>query len=82
MICQTGIALLSRSLDRKKSLKISNRYVRLLPRMLLVAIVICLPIERSMAASTFLAIVVSLLLVCLIWEWIVSLEHDGGVFEP
>ena len=82
VICQTCIALVSRSLDRKRSLKISNRYVRLLPRILLVAIVIYLPIDRGMAASTFLAIVVSLLLVCLIWERIVSLERDGGIFEP
>ena len=82
VVCQTGIALLSRSLDRKGSLKISNRYVRLLPRMLVVAIVLCLPIDRNMAASTFMSIVGSLLLVCLFWEWIVSLQRDGGVFEP
>lgn len=82
VVCQTGIALLSRSLDRKGSLKISNRYVRLLPRMLVVAIVLCLPTDRNMAASTFMSIVASLLLVCLFWEWIVSLQRDGGVFEP
>lgn len=80
--CQTGIALLNRSLDRKGSLKVSNRYVRLLPRMLLVAIVLCLPIDREMRANVFMAIVVFLLLVCLYWEWIVSLERDGGVLEP
>ena len=80
--CQTGIALLSRSLDRKGSLKISNRYVRLLPRLILVAIVMCLPIDRRMVASSFMGIVVSLLLICMFWEWIVSLESDGGFFEP
>ena len=82
MTCQTGIALLSCSLDKKGNLKISNRYVRLLPRMLVVVIVVCLPIDRNMAASIFLSIIVSLLLVCLFREWIVSLERDGGVFEP
>ena len=80
--CQTGIALLSRSLDRKGSLKISNRYVRLLPRLLVVAIVLCLPIDRKMPANAFMSIVVSLLFLCLFWEWVVSLERDGGVFEP
>ena len=80
--CQTGIALLSRSLDRKGSLKISNRYVRLLPRLILVAIVMCLPIDKRMIASSFMAIVVSMLLICMFWEWIVSLESDGGFFEP
>lgn len=80
--CQTGIALLSRSLDRKGSLKISNRYFRLLPRELVIFIVLCLPIERRMAALPFLCIVVSLLMVCLIWEWIASLESDGAFLEP
>lgn len=80
--CQTGIALLSRSLDRQGSLKISNRYVRPLPRILVVVVVVFLPIDRNLEASTFLSIVVSLLLVCLFWELIVSLERDGGVFEP
>ncbi len=80
--CQTSIALLSRSLDRKGSLKISNRYVRLLPRMVMIGAVLCLPIDRNMAGSTFLSIIVSLLLICLFWEWFVSLERDGGIFEP
>lgn len=82
IICQTGIALLSRSLDRKGSLKISNRYVRMLPRMLVVAIVICLPIDRSMSGNIFMSIIVTLLFGCLFWEWVVSLERDGGLFEP
>ena len=82
IICQTGIALLNRSLDRKRSLKISNRYVRMLPRMLVVAVVICLPIDRSMSGNIFLSIIVTLLFGCLFWEWIVSLERDGGLFEP
>ena len=82
IICQTGIALSNRSLDRKGSLKISNRYVRMLPRMLVVAVVICLPIDRSMSGNIFLGIIVTLLFGCLFWEWIVSLERDGGLFEP
>lgn len=82
IICQTGIALLNRSLDGKGSLKISNRYVRMLPRMLVVAVVICLPVDRSMSGKIFLGIIVLLLFGCLFWEWIVSLERDGGLFEP
>ena len=82
IISQTGIALLNRSLDRKRSLKISNRYVRMLPRILIVAIVICLPIDRSMSGNIFMSIVVALLFGCLFWEWVVSLERDGGLFEP
>lgn len=80
--CQTGIALLNRSLDRKGSLKISNRYVRLLPRVLVIAVVLCIPIDRGMTGRTFMAIIVCVLLFCLHWEWVVSLERDGGLFEP
>lgn len=50
--------------------------------MLVVAIVICLPIDRRMPGTLFLSIVVCLLLACLHWEWIVSLERGGGLFEP
>ena len=82
IVCQTGIALLSRSLDRKGTLKVSNRYLRLLPRLLVVIVVIFLPIERSMEARVFLLVVVWLLLGCLYWEWFVSLERGGGVIEP
>ena len=80
--CQSGIALLSRSLDPKGSLKISNRYVRLLPRLLVVAVVTCLPIDRNMPGATFLFIIVLALFGSLIWEWFVSLERGGGFLEP
>lgn len=29
-----------------------------------------------------LVIIVTLLFGCLFWEWVVSLERDGGFFEP
>ena len=82
LIALTAIALLSRSLDIPGSLKFSNRYVRMLPRVLVVIVALCLPIDRRMNAVVYLGILVSLVIPCLMWEWAASLEHDGGFIEP
>ena len=80
--CQTAIALLSRSLDRKGCLKVSSRCLRLLPRMLVIVIVMCLPIDQFLSPNLFLGIILALLLLCLNWEWFASLDRGGGWFEP
>ncbi|KAI4251470.1 MAG: hypothetical protein LQ352_004832 [Teloschistes flavicans] len=81
LLCQTLATLMHRSLDPPRTLKVNNRYLRVLPRILLIPIVICLAIDRTMNSLTFLGIISGLLLACLPWEWWASLEHDGGVFE-
>ena len=82
MICLSVIATLSRSLDKPGSLKVTSRYVRLLPRLGLIIVAICLPIDQSMRGVNFLGILVLMLSGCLFWEWYASLESDGGIFEP
>lgn len=77
---QTLVALLNRSVDPPGALKINNRYLRLLPRMLLIPVV-CLPIDRHMTSLTFLGIVSGLLLICLPWEWWASLQRDRRILE-
>ncbi len=79
---QTKIALLNRSLDGPRTLKVNNRYVRLVPRILVAIVVLCLPIDRRMNAVTYMGIVVGVLIPCLTWEWIASLEAGGGLVEP
>lgn len=76
------IALLNRSLDSPKSLKVTNRYIRLAPRLAFIAIVICLPLAHDMIALSFLGIVVGLLTLLMVWELISSLEQEGAVLEP
>ena len=82
VICLSVLATMSRSLDKAGSLKITNRYLRLLPRLGLIAVAICLPIDNSMRGNIFLGILVAMLASCLFWEWYASLESDGGIFEP
>ena len=78
---QTLIALLNRSLDPPGTLKIDNRHLRLLPRILLIPILLCLPISKDISILSFLGSVSGLLLVCLQWEWWSSLERGGGIIE-
>lgn len=77
-----AIATMCRSLDKPGSLKVTNRYLRLLPRLSLVVLALCLPLKRSMAGSSFLAILVGVLGPVLFWEWYASLEKSGAIFEP
>lgn len=82
VICLSAIALLSRSLDKPGTLKITNRYLRLLPRLLLIVVAICLPLKQTMKAIDNLGIVVGCVVVILYWEWYASLDKTGGLFEP
>ena len=76
------IALLSRALDEPKSLMITNRYVRLAPRIGFVVVALCIPIDRDMIAINYLGILTSGLLFLTVWELSASLERSGGIVEP
>lgn len=82
LICQSVIAFLSRSLDDSDTLKISSRYVRLLPRLIVIAVAICLPIDQHFTAIGYLGILAPVCFLCLLWEWVASLEKGGGFMEP
>ncbi|KAL8836301.1 MAG: hypothetical protein Q9170_002974 [Blastenia crenularia] len=82
LVSQTLIALLSKSLDGKRASKVDNRYLRLLPRIAVVTVTLCLPLREQMVAAVFLTILVMMLVAVLMWEWIASLERDGGLVEP
>ena len=68
LIAQTIIALLNASLDIPRSLKVSNRYLRMFPRAIVVVVVCCPLIDKAMDAITYLAILKALLIPCLIWN--------------
>lgn len=82
LVCQTIIALLSRSLDDPKTLKVNNRYLRMLPRLLVIAVAVFLPIDRSLTVIPFLGILAPVCFICILWEWWASLEKEGGFIEP
>lgn len=77
-----SFALLSRPLDGPRSMKIDNRYLRLLLRGFVIAVAACLPLARHFTAIPFLGILVVMLVPCILWEWYASLERGGGILEP
>ena len=79
--CQIILALLSRNLDKPGTMKIDNRYIRLLPRLLICIIAVLLPLARKMVGSVMLAILLGCTTATLWWEWITSLDKTGMVFE-
>lgn len=81
VICQIILALLSRNLDKPGTMKVDNRYIRLLPRFLTCIVAIVLPVARKMAGSHMLSILVGCLVVTLWWEWICSMDKEGRIFE-
>lgn len=82
ILCQTFIALLSCSLDAPRTLKISSRYLRLLPRLFVITIALLLPIDRVLSSMAYLGVLAAVLMLCLVWEWTASLERGGGIIEP
>ena len=63
-------------------MKVSNRYVRLMPRAIVVIVAMCLPLVRGMTAIAYLGVLVCLMVATLLWEWCASLERGGGLIEP
>lgn len=64
---------------------VPNRYLRLLPRLLFIIAVSCLPLVESMHSTMYLGIISILLDAVAVWEYIVCLERvDGRIqwFEP
>ena len=82
LVKQSVIALMNKSLDDPGSMKVSNRYIRLMPRALVVIIALCLPIADDLTSLSYLGIIVACLMACLLWEWCASLEKSGGLIEP
>ena len=64
IFCLSNIAILSRSLDKPGSLKVTSRYLRLAPRLALVVIAMCLPINRSLISIVFLGVLVACMGAC------------------
>lgn len=82
LVCMTAVTLLNRCLDGPGTLLISNRYIRLAPRLMLVVVLMCLPIKTDITSKVFLLIILVMMLVVNFWEHVVALENGGGLFEP
>jgi hypothetical protein len=78
----TGLALLDESLDPPGTLRINNRYLRLLGRGVYVLVVLLIPIYEDINTEFFLGTCALLMMLLSIWEWITSTDRGGKFVEP
>ena len=82
ILSMTGLALLDESVSPPKSLRVSNRYVRLSGRLVYICIAMLVPLCKDLNSEVYLAVCALLLMALSLWEWIVSTDKDGKIFEP
>jgi hypothetical protein len=82
VLLMTGKALLNKSLDPPRTLVINNRYLRMVPRVMVCIVVMCLPIINDINATAFLGILVALLQSLTLWEYVAAMEKGFQFFEP
>jgi len=82
LVLMTAIALLNRSLDPPKTLMVSSRYVRILPRVVVAIICCCINLQDTLGPQTLMAIIFGLMYVIAHWEWYAGLEKGAKFIEP
>jgi hypothetical protein len=81
VICMTVIALLDKSMDEPKTLKVDNRYIRLSMRAVFVVVVQTIP-AAQIGSQLFLGMAALMLFVVSVWEWNAGLDYGGQFVEP
>lgn len=82
LLFMTFMALLDKPLDPPGTLRVNNRYVRLAPRIIYITVILSVPAKHDIDPSLFLGIASIMMILVTSWEWSVSLEKGGGLFEP
>ena len=82
LLCMTGKALLNRSLDRPGTLKVGNRYLRTIPRILLIVFVLCLNIPKHIGPRPFLGMICCAQQVVLLAEHVMGMDKQAKWIEP
>ena len=81
MLALLVLALLDKPMDKKGTLRVDNRYIRLGSRVVYIIVILCLPIA-PMSPDLFLGIAGFGLVVVSVYEWNCCLEKGGGFIEP
>lgn len=82
MLSLFGMALLNQPRDARKSLRVNNRYLRLVGRPIYAVIILAIAGDKDIGPETFMG-TCSLLMLCVsMWEYATSLEKGGGFVEP
>ncbi|KUJ19158.1 uncharacterized protein LY89DRAFT_683088 [Mollisia scopiformis] len=82
IFAMTVAALLNRPLDKPKTLLINSRWIRLAPRLPAVALIICLPLFKSLTAGAWCGASISILYGVFLWEWMAGMERNWQLIEP
>lgn len=82
VLSMTHIALLNRPLDRRNTLVINSRYIRLAPRIPAIVLIMCLPLIHNLTGSLWCGGASIILAIVYIWESFAGLEKDWKFFEP
>lgn len=78
----TVMALLDQPKDTETRMRIDNRYVRLINRLIYIAIVLCIPVTEDLHPNDFLEIAALLMGLLTTWEYIISTERGNKLVEP
>jgi hypothetical protein len=82
ILFMTSIALLNRSLDKPKTLLVSSRWIRMAPRIPLMAVICCLPLIEPLPSAEWFGITCSCMYGLFMWEWVAGLERHWQLLEP
>jgi len=82
ILSMTHIALLNRPLDRRNTLVINSRYVRLAPRIPAIVLIMCLPLIHNLTGSWWCGGASTILAIVYTWESFAGLEKDWKFFQP
>ncbi|KAH6668738.1 bacterial low temperature requirement A protein-domain-containing protein [Halenospora varia] len=81
LFCMTCIALLNRPLDGPKTLLVNSRWVRLMFRLPVIVVIVCLPVIRGMNGRWWVSATVLLLYPLFLYEWVSGLETGWKFIE-
>lgn len=76
----TFISLLNKPIEAPHKLMVDNRYLRILPRLMIVIIAPCLPLRLE--PQYHIGTLAGLIAAVSIWEYFASWNRDGKFFEP
>lgn len=82
MLSMTVCALLTKSLDKPKTLRVGNRWVRLAPRMAATLVLATIWLHHFESPSAVLGLLLLIIWFVGLWEYFAGMEKDAKFFEP
>jgi len=81
MFCMMCVSLLNRTLDKPHTLVVSSRWLRILPRVPAIALIMCLPLMH-LNGSSWCGLACIVVYAVFLWETFAGLEKGWMWLEP